>query len=258
MNEPSGVTAAFWAALPLGPGVTVLTHDANGLGALAKPAGIRSHPNDELAGVDRHALLTAGYTMEGEHFEWTPPGATIPARLWLLNRLDAATSGVILVAADAALAASIKELFQRKRVRKVYQALVFGAPERPVELWRDWLKIERSGGQIRTGTGGGVVAETQMSVLRGSRGEPKLSLLKLEPRTGRSHQLRVQCAERGLPIVGDMTYGDFSASRDFFRAGGAKRMYLHSAETAFDYEWQGQTHRFVAKAPPPPEFRAVK
>ncbi|MEI6862452.1 MAG: RNA pseudouridine synthase [Verrucomicrobiota bacterium] len=256
MNERSEASAAFWAALPLGPDVTVLAYDANGLGALAKPAGVRSHPNEDVVGIDRHALLAADYAPDAEHFEWTPPGAAVPARLWLLNRLDAATSGVILAAADAALAASIRELFQRKRVRKVYQALVFGAPARPVELWRDWLKIEKAGGHIRAGLGGGIMAETQMSVLSRSRGGASLSLLKLEPRTGRSHQLRVQCAERGLPIVGDMTYGDFSANREFFRAGGTKRMFLHSAETAFDYEWQGRTHRFVAKAPPPPDFRA--
>ena len=257
MSKPLRDLAAFWTSLPLGPGVTVLTHDANGLAALSKPAGIRSHPNEELAGVDRHALLTAAYTLEGERYEWTPPGATAPARLWLLNRLDAATSGVILVAADAALAASIKDLFQRKRVRKIYQALVFGTPARPVELWRDWLKIERSGGHLRVGTGGGTMAETQITVLRGGRSGASLSLLKLEPRTGRSHQLRVQCAERGLPIVGDMTYGDFAANRGFFRAGSAKRMFLHSAETSFDYEWQGQTHRFAAKAPPPEEFKLI-
>jgi tRNA pseudouridine65 synthase len=244
----------FWAALPLGPGVEVLTRDANGLAALSKPAGVRSHPNE--AGVDAHSLLRAPYALDGEFYEWTPPGTTAPLRLWLLNRLDSATSGVILVAADGALAAAIKELFQRKRVRKIYQALVFGEPSRLVELWRDRLRVERSGGHVRAIAGGGLPVETQVTVLRASpRADPPVALLRLEPRTGRSHQLRVQCAERRLPIVGDLTYGDFAANREFVRAGGARRLFLHSLETSFDYPWQGRAHHFAAKAPLPPEFK---
>jgi 23S rRNA-/tRNA-specific pseudouridylate synthase len=226
------------------------------LGALAKPAGVLSHPND-LEPDDR-ALLAAPYRPEGEFYEWTPPGATTASKLYLLNRLDSPTSGVILVAADPALAASIRDLFQRKRVRKVYQALVFGAPSQPVQLWRDWLKVDKGEGQIRTGTGGQLMAETQATVLRLGRSHLPLALLKLEPRTGRSHQLRVQCAEHGLPIVGDQTYGDFRANREFARGTGERRLFLHSLETSFEYEWQSRTHRFVAKAPVPPEFTKLQ
>jgi 23S rRNA-/tRNA-specific pseudouridylate synthase len=250
-----GASAIFWNSLPLGPGVEVLTHDANGLGALAKPAGVRSHPNHANA-AERQALLTVPYAMEQECYEWLPAGAAAPARLHLLNRLDSATSGVILVAADAALAASIRELFQRKRVSKIYLALVFGAPAQTAGLWRDWLKVEKAGGHIRVGAGGGLMAETKMSLRWRSRSGPARALLQLEPRTGRSHQLRVQCAARGLPIVGDMTYGDFKKNREFVKSGGERRMFLHSAETTFEYEWRGRPHRFVAKAPPPPEFTA--
>jgi 23S rRNA-/tRNA-specific pseudouridylate synthase len=59
-----------------------------------------------------------------------------------------------------------------------------------------------------------------------------LALLQLEPATGRSHQLRVQCARRHLPIVGDATYGDFRANRDYARHSGQKRLFLHSHETS--------------------------
>jgi 23S rRNA-/tRNA-specific pseudouridylate synthase len=76
----------------------------------------------------------------------------------------------------------------------------------------------------------------------------------LEPITGRSHQLRVQCANRGLPIVGDATYGDFARNRDFARRTKQKRMFLHSLETGFDYEFHGQRCHFSAKAPLPTEF----
>jgi 23S rRNA-/tRNA-specific pseudouridylate synthase len=237
--------------------VTLLTRDVNGLAALSKPAGVLSHPN-EPADQPR-SLLNARYVFEGEYFEWTPTPAEgqppKPQRLWLLNRLDSATSGVILAAADGELAAEIRAQFKRKQVRKVYQALVFGTPRQQTEIWQDRLSIEKRGGMIRTAArAGNVPAECRMTVVRASREDPRTALITLEPRTGRSHQLRVQCAKRGLPIVGDQTYGDFGRNRSFAKVIGTRRMFLHSLETRFDYEWRGRKHTFAAMAPLPPEF----
>lgn len=248
--------ADFWATLPLGRGVALLVRDENGLAALLKPAGVLSHPN--RAGEEPCSLLQARYEEEGECFAWSaggaPPGAT--RRLWLLNRLDSATSGVILVADNAELATAIRAHFRRKQVRKVYQALVFGTPRQPAELWRDRLAVEKRGGRIRTAAGAGhVPAESAMTVLRrGGAGDAPLALLRLEPRTGRSHQLRVQCAQRGLPIVGDQTYGDFPRNRAFAKRTGEKRLFLHSLETSFDYEFRGRRRTFAAVAPAPAGF----
>lgn len=230
----------------------MIAHDSHGVVALQKPAGVLSHPNQP--GEESRALLEARYAMDGEFFEWHDGSGAIQ-RLWLLNRLDSATSGVILAATNGELAAEIRAQFKRKQVRKVYQALVFGAPRAPMEVWRDMLTVEKRGGQIRTVTRAGQVpAESRMSVVRLKHTSPRLALLKLEPRTGRSHQLRVQCAKRGLPIVGDQTYGDFRANREFAKIAETKRLFLHSLETSFDYAWQGGMHRFAAKAPLPDEF----
>lgn len=263
------ITESFWNTLPLGRGVTVIAHDANGLAALNKPAGVLSHPN--AAGDEPRSLLNARYVLDGEFFEWGAAAAEQGGvrRLWLLNRLDSATSGVILVAATQELATEIRAQFKRKQVRKVYAALVFGAPRQPVELWRDLLAVEKRGGRIRTvATAGHVPAESRMSVMRGrgerGRGEsgggaggPRVTLIRLEPRTGRSHQLRVQCAKRHLPIVGDQTYGDFAANRAFAKSAGTKRMFLHSMETSFEYEWRGKKWEFAARAELPAEFAAA-
>jgi len=238
---------AFWSHLPLGREVAVITADANGLAALAKPAGVLSHPNTR--GEEARSLLQAAYDLESECYHWNDTGET--RRVWLLNRLDSATSGVILVCNDEKLATAMREHFRRKRVRKVYNALVFGRPATPMQMWRDRLAVQKRGGQIRTVATGNIPAESKMTLLRSSGG---LSLIKLEPITGRSHQLRVQCAKRNLPIVGDATYGDFGANREFEKAHRQKRLFLHSLETAFDYEWQGRTHHFAATAPLPPEF----
>lgn len=245
----------FWTQLPLGDGVNLLTRDANGLAALSKPAGVLSHPN--TTGDLPRALLRAPYRAEGEYFAWNGPDGR-EGRLWLLNRLDSATSGVILVAADEQLAAAVRLHFRQKRVHKVYNALVFGRPAAPQQVWRDRLAVEKRGGQIRTSAAGHIPAECQMRVLRpGTARELPRTLLQLEPLTGRSHQLRVQCAKRHLPIVGDQTYGDFARNRAFARATGEKRLFLHSLLTEFEYEFGGRRSRFAAKAPLPLEFTAA-
>lgn len=162
---------------------------------------------------------------------------------------------MILAAQSGHFAAEIRAQFKRKQVRKVYQALVFGVPRPPVQLWKDLISVEKRGGQIRSSARGGhVPAESQMSLVRAGRAASGVSLVRLEPRTGRSHQLRVQCAKRGLPIVGDQTYGDFARNREFARAAGTRRMFLHSLETQFGYEWAGSRHAFSARAPLPAEF----
>lgn len=234
----------------------MLAHDANGLAALNKPAGVLSHPN--AGGDEPRSLLTVRYTLDDEFYQWTDEKGGAPRRLWLLNRLDSATSGVVLVCADEKLAGEIRAHFKRKQVRKVYQALVFGTPRQPGELWKDTIAVMKKGGQVRAEANAGrVPAECQMRLVRTGRGEPRLSLLQLEPHTGRSHQLRVQCAKRHLPIVGDQTYGDFPRNRAFAKSTGLKRLFLHSLETSFDYECGGRTHHFAATAPLPAEFAAA-
>jgi 23S rRNA-/tRNA-specific pseudouridylate synthase len=93
-----------------------------------------------------------------------------------------------------------------------------------------------------------------MSLIRAGEGVPRCALVRLEPRTGRSHQLRVQCARRGRPIIGDQTYGDFRANREFARRTGLTRLFLHSLETALAYDYGGCSHSFGARAPLPREF----
>jgi len=237
----------YWQTLPLGRGVTLCARDASGLVAFSKPAGILSHPNEPRD--QPRSLLNARYESDGEFFEWQNE-----SRLWLLNRLDSATSGVILAAGSEKLAKEIRALFQQRHISKTYVALVFGLPSEKKQIWRDRLAVQKRAGQIRTDArAGNIPAEAHMMVLRTWR-ERSLSLIQLEPKTGRSHQLRVQCAKRRLPIVGDATYGDFRANRDFAKRTGEKRLFLHSLETRFDYTHEGRTHTFAAKADLPSAF----
>ena len=250
----AAASADFWSRLPLGVGVEILRQDASGLAAMAKPAGVLSHPN--VVAENPRALLTVDYNIEGEHWHWVDAEAGgVERRLWLLNRLDSATSGVILVAADEELAIAVRRLFRQKHIAKVYQGLVFGTPPLRREIWQDRLSTARRGGRVRTDRGGNVPASAVMTLVRQARDvSVGLSLLQLEPRTGRSHQLRVQCAERHLPIVGDANYGDFRLNKEFAKRTGEKRLFLHSLSTTFDYTWKGRTQTFSATAPWPAEF----
>jgi 23S rRNA-/tRNA-specific pseudouridylate synthase len=244
----------FWSDVPFGPGVRRVALDSNGLAALDKPEGVLSHPN--VPRDEGRSLVRASYDGDGECFEWTGAGGA--RRLWLINRLDSATSGLILAATSADLAREVRAQFQRRQVRKTYQALVFGKPIQAAETWKDVLDVRKQGGRIRTAAGAGnLPAVCSMELLRSGAGPTRISLLQLEPQTGRSHQLRVQCAKRGLPIVGDKTYGNFGANREFARAGGGKRMFLHSLGIAFSYEFGGKKYEFSAQAPLPPEFERL-
>lgn len=151
----SEVPGDFWTTLPLGRDVKLLNHDANGLAALVKPAGVLSHPND--AGDEPRSLLTVRYVKEGECFEWSDAAGQV-RKLWLLNRLDSATSGAILTASDGELAAEVRAGFKRKQVRKIYLALVFGRAPQAMALWRDLLAVEKRAGQIRTAAHAGNIA----------------------------------------------------------------------------------------------------
>jgi 23S rRNA-/tRNA-specific pseudouridylate synthase len=245
----------FWSDVPFGPGVKMVASDSNGLFALDKPEGVLSHPN--APGEEARSLIRARYDEKDERYEWQGARGAV-RRIWLINRLDSATSGLILAATDGVLAREVRAQFQRRLVRKTYQALVFGKPRHATETWKDILNVKKMGGQIRTAAaGGGLHAECLMTLVRGGSGPVRVSLIRLEPRTGRSHQLRVQCAKRGLPIVGDRTYGDFGANREFTRAGGPKRMFLHSLGIAFKYEFGGNQHVFSASSALPPEFEGA-
>jgi 23S rRNA pseudouridine955/2504/2580 synthase len=247
----SASSADYWEKLPLGREVRLIARDENGVAAFAKPAGVLSHPNGPRD--EPRALLTCAYNHHQECYVWRDPTG-VDNRLWLLNRLDSATSGVILAATSEAVALTIKRQFARRQVRKIYQALVFGAPRVTRQIWSDRLAVAKRDGIIRTGTAGSITAVANFTVLRRVPGPPPLALVQLDPKTGRSHQLRVQCARRGLPIVGDQTYGDFRLNREFAKATGCRRLFLHSLETRFSYELNRRTHAFAATAPLPDEF----
>ena len=210
---------------PFGTGVRVIKVGPAGLVALSKPSGIRSQPKE--GGKDSMALLTCSYSLKDEAYHIPPDKGG--GKVWLLHRLDGGTSGVILVASEEQTAAEVKYAFAQHQVRKRSIAMVFGWPERVNAMWKDRIEVVKDKGRVRARPGNGSWAEAVMKERsRGKGAAGGMSLLELEPKTGRSHQLRIQCSQRNLPIVGDRTYGDFEKNRIFTKSTGQQGMFLHA------------------------------
>jgi 23S rRNA-/tRNA-specific pseudouridylate synthase len=228
--------------------VGIIKQHPSGIIALDKPAGLLSHPNEPSE--THRSLLNAPYDDSLECY-LLPDGS----QAHLIHRLDSPTSGVILLATNAALATDLRQRFLTHAVEKTYHALVFGVTRRRQELWQDQLQIKREGGQLRTqASRHGEAATCDMRQLRIITGIPVLSLIELSPHTGRTHQLRVQCQKRRLPIVGDSTYGDFAKNRQFTQKTGQHRLFLHASHILVPLKTRTGMELFEATAPLPVEF----
>jgi 23S rRNA pseudouridine1911/1915/1917 synthase len=160
---------------------------------------------------------------------------THPPYLAILHRLDRPVSGVILFATRRKAAHKISKQFERRGVKKVYWAWVEGVPAPPEGIWRDFIRKVHGIAQaelVSTDHPEGREALTRYRVQ--GTGKPG-SWIELEPLTGRTHQLRVQSASRGHPILGDELYGSnvlFGPPTDDFRA---RVIALHSRLLTFEH-----------------------
>ena len=238
--------------IPLGKGVKVLAVHAEGLVALEKPTRLLSHPNVDAD--RRRSLLNASWSKDRERYMWKVGEKS--HRFYLLHRLDSATSGILLGCVNPNLARELKGQFSKRRVSKVYHAVVMGYARKEDSEWKDLLRKRRVGGNIRMDARGsrGSPAETRVKVLETNQSHPKLSLLQMRPRTGRTHQLRIQSSKRRLPIVGDSTYGDFAFNRKVHKEIGSQRLFLHASSICMRWEWQNRSHEFHVESPVPPLF----
>lgn len=136
----------------------------------------------------------------------------------LCHRLDAATGGIVMAATDETVLEQAFEAFQNHGtgVRKEYHALAFGRFEKPEGTLRAWLKKDSRQAQVQVvhkDLSGAKPIETRYRVA-GERGKG-LYDVKLEPVTGRTHQLRAHMADFGHPLLGDDRYGDRAANKQY-------------------------------------------
>lgn len=150
----------------------------------------------------------------------------------LVHRLDRPASGVVLLAKTSKAAARLSAQFQKRAVEKVYWAVVEGHCQADAGEWVDTLLKDEERNAVAAvppGTPQGQEARTAFRVLERQRAR---TLMELRPSTGRPHQLRVQLASRGLPIVGDRKYG---ARSRLLAEDGRPRVALHARSLRFTH-----------------------
>lgn len=178
--------------------------ESSGVLALWKPAGLATQAPPGIPSVE-------SWLRQRLH------GCDVNGYVGVPHRLDRAVSGVVLFAATPRAARKLSRQFERREVRKTYLAIVScddayrDAVERMREgavTWRDLVEKIDSEARARIvpdGESGGREAVTFATIRR--RLATGRLLLELSPVTGRMHQLRLQAAARGLPILGDDLYG---------------------------------------------------
>jgi 23S rRNA pseudouridine955/2504/2580 synthase len=160
----------------------------------------------------------------------------------LVHRLDKETSGILILARKASVAAKLSEGFRSQNIHKEYIALVNGCPrphsgkiDLPLEkvVSNNFEKVEHSST--------GQKAVTLYKVL--DHAADRLALVEFQLITGRTHQIRVHSASIGHPLIGDDKYGN----RDDIPSSIEKKLYLHSYKTSFKYK--NKTLSFKAQLP---------
>ena len=139
-------------------------------------------------------------------------GQLVVERVWCVHRLDRAVGGVMVFALSQKAAAQLSALIAGQKLQKEYWAVVAGKPAEDTGTLRDLLYHDRAKNKsypVKRMRAGVKEAELDYALMESRDG---LSLVRVRLHTGRSHQIRVQFASRGMPLAGDVKYG--SAVRD--------------------------------------------
>lgn len=208
--------------------------------AVDKPAGLPSQGDE--TGDPSLVDLAARYLKQ----KYGKPGNVY---VGLVHRLDRPTSGVVLLARTSKAAGRLSAQFREGAVEKVYWAIVEGVPIKDQGTWTDRLEKDRSTNQSRTVEGAADAGKEARVDFRVLERWPDAAWIELRPETGRSHQLRVQLASRGLPILGDLKYG---ARRRIGAADGGHRIALHARSLRFTHPTLGE--EIVVEAPVPADW----
>jgi len=216
------------------PGLQVVYDDAD-IVVVDKPVGVAAHPAPGWSGPSvLEGLLGAGYTI-------ATGGAA--ERQGIVHRLDANTTGLMVVAKSERAYSALKRAFRERAVAKGYQALVQGHPD-PLRGTVDAPIDRHPAGDGRFAVvAGGRPSITHYDTVEAFRAA---SLLDIRLETGRTHQIRVHMAAIKHPCVGDRLYG---ADPVLAARLGLDRQWLHAARLAFRHPADGRRCEFSSATP---------
>jgi 23S rRNA pseudouridine1911/1915/1917 synthase len=232
-TSPSPFTTAQPPPEPV-PGLAVVYEDAD-IVVVDKPPGVAAHPTPGWTGPTvLQGLLAAGHTV-------ATSGAA--ERQGIVHRLDATTSGLMVVAKSERAYSALKRAFREREVDKVYHALVQGHPD-PLRGTVDAPIGRHPSGDGRFAVvAGGRPSVTHYDTLEAFRAA---SLAEIILETGRTHQIRVHMAAIRHPCVGDRLYG---ADPVLAAHLGLTRQWLHAVRLAFTHPGDGRRLEFTSAYP---------
>lgn len=207
-------------------------YEDNHLLAVSKPANL---PTMGVA-PDKDSLLTVA--KQYVKAKYAKPGNVY---LGIVSRLDAPVTGLILIARTSKAAARLNDSFRGRQARKLYWALVEGVPAPPATACVDWLRKDERHHRVHVTRPDHPEAQEARLAYRTLAVRGGYTLLEIELETGRKHQIRVQLAERGHPVLGDSKYGSTLA----FPAGIA----LHSRQLELVHPVRHTPLQLVAPLP---------
>lgn len=227
------------------------------LAVINKPAGMVVHPG---AGISSGTLANAlAFKFKIKNAELIDNSAgeksnlqNLKTKIGIVHRLDKDTSGLIVVAKNEEIHEKLSELFRRRAVFKSYIALVHGeSAENSGKIDAPIAREKHN----RTKMGVRAHGRNALSLWKVKKRFEKFTLLDVEIKTGRTHQIRVHCAYLNHPIVGDETYNSGRDKTVFnleIRQAIADlgRFFLHAERLGFTHPHTGEKMNFRAELPP--------
>lgn len=215
----------------ISPDLKVLHEDAQLL-VLHKPSPLPMHPSGRF---NKNTLV------------WLAQHAWPDVTLKPAHRLDANTTGVLVCGKTPEVARALGVQFRERRVEKSYLARVHGVPDRAAFTIEAPIDARPSHAGTRRVQSHGQAARTDVKLVRTF--SDGTSLLELQPRTGRTHQIRLHLQTVGLPIVGDSVYAhQIEVPAGFTQATDA--LCLHAHRLGLHHPATGEWTLFEAPAPP--------
>jgi 23S rRNA pseudouridine1911/1915/1917 synthase len=213
--------------------VIPIIHEDKDLLVINKPAGVSAHP----APGEKELTVT-------EYFKNKLKFETDDERNGVVHRLDKGTSGVMILAKNEKAQETLKKLFKNRKVEKTYLAVIEGHMEPKAGTINIAIERDQKHREKMTVSKAGKEAVTEFATINIY---DKYSLLKLNPKTGRTHQIRVHLSALGHPIVGDLRYGKASKL--------IGRIFLHAEKAELKYP--GRKERLTFEAELPKELKEV-
>ena len=202
-----------------------------------KPAGLVVHPGaGNLDGTLVSGLLA--------RFPDVVEVGNDPVRPGIVHRLDAGSSGLLVVARNDEAAAHLIEQFADHSATRRYDAVVWGVPDAPHGIIDAPIGRDRGDPLKMAVVAGGRPARTDYRVVGSYSSPAVVSRLECRLETGRTHQIRVHLSSIDHPLVGDPTYGQRRPTL------GLERPFLHAAELAFDHPATGERVTFTSPLAP--------